>query len=101
MLAAEPYFDDLFELQKAICRVTGGMGKLRKMKTRLQELVGTELKPKPLLDGHALIRLGAVAGPQVGRAAREMYIAQLEGQIQTPQQAENWIRQWLLSQKAG
>ncbi|MDD5458990.1 MAG: CCA tRNA nucleotidyltransferase [Phycisphaerae bacterium] len=99
MLAAEPYFDDLFELQKAICKASGGMDRLRKTKSRLEELVGTELRPKPLLDGYALMGLGAVAGPQVGTAAREMYIAQLEGQIKTIEQAEKWVKKWLFTQK--
>ena len=55
-----------------------------------------ELRPAPLLNGHALARLGAVAGPELGQLAQEMYIAQLEGELQTGEEAERWVRKWLI-----
>jgi hypothetical protein len=54
-----------------------------------------ELRPKPLLNGRDLIRLGAVPGPAVGQLTEEMYIAQLEGKLQTAGQAEQWVKKWL------
>ena len=58
-----------------------------------------ELKPRPLLDGHDLIRLGAVPGPAMGQLTEEMYIAQLEGLIQTKPQAKKWAQNWLKKHK--
>ena len=58
-----------------------------------------EFKPKPLLNGHDLIRLGAVSGPRLGQLSEEMYIAQLEVQLQTKKQAEQWVQKWLEKHK--
>ena len=61
----------------------------------IKSLGDVDLRPKPLLNGHDLIRLGAVPGPGLGQLAEELYIAQLEGQLQTTEQAELWARKWL------
>ncbi|MHC4569790.1 MAG: hypothetical protein ACYTE3_29025 [Planctomycetota bacterium] len=53
------------------------------------------MKPKPLLNGHDLIRLGAAPGPALGQLAEEMYIAQLEGVLRTAEHAEQWAKEWL------
>jgi len=58
-----------------------------------------EKKPIPLLNGHDLIRLGAVPGPALGQLAQEMYIAQLEGQFQNREQAKRWVQKWLEKHK--
>jgi len=99
MILAEPYFRDLYELQRAIqkARVGGrkSIAALIKLRKRIKGLGDIELRPKPLLNGHDLIRLGAVPGPGLGQLAEEMYIAQLEGKLQTPQQAKQWAQKWL------
>jgi len=101
MILAGPYFWDLYELQRAIQRAEHkSVGTLVKLRKRIKALGGVELKPKPLLNGHDLIRLGAVPGPALGQLAEEMYIAQLEGELRTSKQAEQWVRQWLQKHKA-
>ncbi|HML73628.1 MAG TPA: CCA tRNA nucleotidyltransferase [Anaerohalosphaeraceae bacterium] len=96
MLAAEPYFWDLFDLQKAIQKAQKGpRAGLARIKRRLKDLKGKDITPRPLLDGHALMALGALPGPMVGRLSREMYIAQLSEQISTEEQAQKWVRKWL------
>jgi len=99
IILAEPYFWDLYELQRAIekARPNGrkGIAALSRLRRRIKALGDVELRPKPLLNGHDLIRLGAVPGPGLGQLAEEMYIAQLEGKLQTPQQAEQWAQKWL------
>ncbi|MHC4362705.1 MAG: hypothetical protein ACYSTZ_07750, partial [Planctomycetota bacterium] len=72
---------------------------LTRLRRRIRELGDIELKPKPLLDGHDLIRLGAVPGPALGQLAEEMYIAQLEGSLRTASDAELWVRNWLDKRK--
>ena len=99
MILSEPYFWDLYELQKAIqkARPDGkpGIAALNRLRKRIKDLGDVELRPRPLLSGHDLIRLGAVPGPGLGQLAEEMYIAQLEGKIQTTTQARQWAQKWL------
>jgi poly(A) polymerase len=98
---AEPYFWDLYELQRAIQRAKkSSITALVNIRRRIKTLGADEIKPKPLLTGHDLIRLGAVPGPVLGQLAEEIYIAQLEGQLQTAQQAEAWAIKWLQKHKA-
>jgi tRNA nucleotidyltransferase/poly(A) polymerase len=102
MILAEPYFNDLYELQKAIQRAKGESEKaLKALKRRINELGDVELKPEALLNGHELMALGAVSGPDLGQLAQEMYIAQLEGAITNKPQAEQWVTKWLKKHKSG
>ena len=98
-ILAEPYFGDLYEFQRAIQKAKGdgrkSLAPLMNLRRRIKALGDVELRPKPLLDGHDLIRLGATPGPALGQLAEEMYIAQLEGTLQTPEQAEHWAKKWL------
>ncbi|MGB2807407.1 MAG: CCA tRNA nucleotidyltransferase, partial [Sedimentisphaerales bacterium] len=91
MILAGPYFWDLYELQRAIQKAgpdgREGIAALGRLRKRIKDLGDIELRPKPLLNGHDLIRLGAVPGPGLGQLAQELYIAQLEGKLQTPAQA--------------
>jgi poly(A) polymerase len=96
LIGSEPYFWDLYELQRAIQRAERkSVVALVNLRKRIKALGDVELRPKPILDGHALIRLGAVQGPEMGQLAEEMYIAQLEGILQTKSQAEQWVQNWL------
>ncbi|GAG14740.1 unnamed protein product, partial [marine sediment metagenome] len=99
MILFEPYFWDLYELQRAIQKAgpdgREGIAVLGRLRKRIKDLGDVELRPKPLLNGHDLIRLGAVPGPALGQLAEEMYIAQLEGKLQTPAQARQWVQTWL------
>jgi poly(A) polymerase len=100
---AEPYFWDLYELQKAIQKAEDhgrkSMAALIRLRKRINALGDVELQPEPLLTGHDLIRLGAVPGPSLGQLAEEMYIAQLEGTLQSSEQAERWAKKWLQKHK--
>jgi poly(A) polymerase len=109
LIVSEPYFGDLYELQRAIQRAVRlsspskterrSVAALVNLRKRIKALGDTELRPKPLLDGHALIRLGAAQGPDLGQLAEEMYIAQLEGKLQRKEQAEQWVQNWLKRHK--
>ena len=94
---AEPYFKDLYSLEKAIGKAGDGDGlaALKVLRKRIEDLGDIEFRPKPLLNGHALTRVGAASGPEVGQLAEEMYIAQLEGELETVEDAEKWVRKWL------
>jgi len=110
LIASEPYFWDLYELQMAIQKAGGtrrgearrspkSIAPLINLRRRIKKLGDVELRPKPLLNGHDLIRLGAVPGPTLGQLAQELYIAQLEGKLQTAQQARQWAQNWLQKHK--
>jgi len=103
-ILAEPYFWDLYELQRAIQRAGGngakGIAPLMRLRRRIRALGDVELQPQPLLNGHDLIRLGAVPGPALGQLAEEMYIAQLEGTLRTVDQAGQWAKTWLQKRRA-
>jgi tRNA nucleotidyltransferase/poly(A) polymerase len=96
IILSEPYFWDLYELQAAIQKVNKeSLSPLLKTRRRARTLVGKQLRPKPLLNGHDLIQLGAVPGPQVGHLAQELYIVQLSEEVKTAEQARQWVRKWL------
>jgi poly(A) polymerase len=96
LITSEPYFEDLYSLQKAIQKADGkSLSALLAVRRRADALAGSQLRPKPLLNGHELIQLGAEPGPQVGHVGRELYIEQLSENITTRQQALNWVRDWL------
>ena len=98
-ILAEPYFWNLYELQRAIQKATIGGRKsisaLINLRRRIKSLGDVDLRPKPLLSGHDLIQLGAVPGPVLGQLAEELYTAQLEGKLQTVERAEQWAKKWL------
>jgi poly(A) polymerase len=97
-LLAGPYFWDLYELERAIQKAGGQKGALSslgRLRRRIKDLGDIDVKPKPLLNGHDLMRLGAVPGPALGQLAEELYVAQLEGDVQTADQAERWVKAWL------
>jgi poly(A) polymerase len=98
-LLAQPYFWDLYKLQRAIQKAERpgrkSLAVLIALHRRIKALGDVDIQPKPLLNGHDLIRLGAVPGPALGQLAEEMYIAQLEGTLHTAEQAEEWARRWL------
>lgn len=102
-ILAEPYFWDLYELQRAIQKAKGDSGEgtaaLVNLRKRIRALGDVELRPRPLLNGHDLIRLGAIPGPALGQLSEELYIAQLEGILQKPQQAKEWAQKWLEKHK--
>jgi poly(A) polymerase len=103
LILSEPYFWDLYELQRAIQKARpdgkAGIAALNRLRKRIKDLGDIELRPKPLLSGHDLIRLGALPGPSLGQLAEEMYIAQLEGKLRNSKQARQWVCDWLLKHK--
>ena len=97
-LLAQPYFLDLYELERAIQKAEGNkeaLASLGRLRRRVRSLRGVDVRPTPLLNGHDLIRLGASPGPQVGQLAEELYVAQLEDHLHTKSQAQQWAGDWL------
>lgn len=100
LIVSEPYFRDLYELQRAIQKAEHkSVAALVNLRRRIKALGDVELRPRPLLNGHDLIQLGAMRGPDLGQLAEEMYIAQLEGKLHEKVQAEQWVKNWLEKHK--
>jgi tRNA nucleotidyltransferase/poly(A) polymerase len=96
IIVAEPYFEDLCSLQKAIQKAKGRSARaILAVGKRAKGLAGKELRPKPLLNGHELIGLGVKPGPQVGIVSKELYIRQLGEDVAVRQEAVNWVKDWL------
>ncbi len=95
-LLAEPHFRDLYEYQRAIQKAgRGPVEALVGLLNRIRPLAGVDLRPDPLLNGHDLMQLGAVPGPGLGELADQLYMAQLEGELDSTEQARAWVRAWL------
>ena len=93
---AEPLFETLLQLAIIHARLTStGKDQLRTLRKQIADLGDEPLTPPRLLDGHDLIKLGAVPGPLVGQLAEELYLAQLENHVQNRRQAETWVKKWL------
>lgn len=100
MIVAQPYYEDLYSLQKAILKAEGKkLSALISIGKRAKSLIGKELKPKPLLNGHEIMGLGAAAGPQVGHISKELYIEQLSEVICSKEDAKEWVKNWLKKHK--
>jgi poly(A) polymerase len=62
------------------------------VKRKSEELPVEALKPARLITGHDLIAAGYRSGPAFRRMLAALEDAQLEGQIQTPEEAITWVR---------
>ncbi len=96
LVMGQECFGGLCELQRSIQMATGlSCDELDKLMERVEGLKGVDVRPKPLLDGHELMELGAEPGPMVGKVAEAMYRAQLGEEIATRKQAREWVGRWL------
>ena len=86
-------FLQLLELHRADCM--GCHGKLdlyEYCQTQLELLSEEQLRPPRLVNGRDLLKLGLEPGPLVGRVLRRLEEAQLEGDIDSRNQALAWVR---------
>lgn len=74
--------------------------KLNALRTRAARIPHEEIAPPPLLNGDELVALGFPSGPPLGRALSEVYRAQLNGLIKSPEEALCLAKK-LLSDKVG
>jgi poly(A) polymerase len=57
-----------------------------------QRELASSIKPPPLLRGRDLLGMGLMPGPRVGELLRAVNEAQLDGVVQTREQAMQWVR---------
>jgi poly(A) polymerase len=100
-IVSQPYYADLYAFQKAILKAERkSLAKLNVIAKRAKTLIGKDLQPKPLLNGHELMALGAKAGPLVGQIGKELYIEQLSESIATKEDAKRWVENWIKKHKS-
>ena len=97
MFLANDHFQELYEFESAIQKTKNDAGLLSLMalKERIKSLGDIDYNPAPLLNGKQLQELGSLEGPGLGELAKQLYIAQLEEEITTKQQAKDWAINWL------
>jgi poly(A) polymerase len=85
-------FEEHLELHRLDC-----LGSHRHLETwqfakeKLAEFSPEETRPKPLLSGKDLIRLGYVPGPLFKQILKSVEDAQLDNQLRTPEEAEEFV----------
>jgi poly(A) polymerase len=83
-----PHFDEHLELHRLDCLASNGYtDSYEFVQAKLAELEKDDLRPPPLLNGRDLIAAGYRPGPDFGRALEAVETAQLEGEIQSHQEA--------------
>lgn len=89
---ANEWFCDLLNLTWA-CHTREGKDThlLEQLRHQIADLGDEEIKPVPLLNGNDLISMGLEPGPKLGQLFEQMYLAQLEGELMTQDQARQWV----------
>ena len=97
MLLASPFFTSLLNFQKAILK-TGhnSLSPITTVKKLINKIPKKQIKPRPLLNGNELMKLGALEGPMLGKLTKHLYIAQLDMIITSKQEAKKFAQQWLV-----
>lgn len=92
---ARPTFEDEMQLHRVDCLSSNGLTDNYEFLRAKQEEFASEpvpLIPKPLIDGHAVMRLGVPPGKRVGELLTAVQNLQLEGGLQSPEEAIAWVK---------
>lgn len=88
----EPGFHELLELGRLDCLASHrNMGKVEWIENYLSGLGEKELRPKPLLRGHDLIRMGFVPGALFSEILKAVEDAQLDGALHSKEDAIAYV----------
>jgi poly(A) polymerase len=98
-------FDEHLALHRVDCQASHGslenydfcMGKIEEYARENSE----PLLPPPLLNGHDLIAAGYAPGPRMGAVLRALRETQLDGEIDSPESALDWVRKNYPVEKGG
>ena len=95
---ARPTFEDEMELHRVDCMSSNGLtDNYEFLRAKQQEFASepVPLIPKPLISGHDVMRLGVPAGKRVGELLTAVQNLQLEGVLQTSDDAIEWVKSQL------
>ncbi len=94
-LMAKPTYEDEMELHRVDCMSSNGLtDNYEFLRAKEAEFAAEHkpLLPKPLITGHEIMAMGMPAGPRVGEILRTVQDLQLEGTLNTPEEALAWVR---------
>jgi poly(A) polymerase len=87
-----PQFDEHLALHKVDCLSSHGqLSNYDFSREKLAALPQEALRPPRLLTGNDLIEMGFLPGPLFSDILKELEDAQLEGQIQSSEEARDWV----------
>lgn len=88
-----PYFEEHLTLHLADCLGSHGIIEVYEfIKKKLDEFKNIEIRPKPLLNGHDLIKLGYNPGPIFSEILNSVEEQQLEGLIKSKNEAIGFVQ---------
>ncbi len=68
---------------------------------RIEKYLNEWRAVRPILGGHVLQALGVPKGPTYGRILQELLLAQIDGEIHTPEEGKEFVRSFLERMKDG
>jgi poly(A) polymerase len=96
-----PHFEEHMELHKLDCLSSHRrLDAYESVQRLLAETPPEQIRPPRLLTGDDIQEMGYVPGPLFREILRSLEDAQLEGQIQTPEQAVKYVRKRFGAQKS-
>jgi len=93
---ARPFFEDEMELHRVDCMSSNGLSDNYNFIRDKQAEFGSQtepLIPKPLVSGHDVMALGIPAGPVIREYLTQVQNIQLEGGLQTREEALAWLKE--------
>jgi poly(A) polymerase len=91
-LMLRPTFFDELQLHRLDCLASHRDLKIyRFLKRRYRQLNAQLVKPRPILNGYELMRMGIPEGPKIGRIQKKLIELQLDEKIGSKAQAERWV----------
>jgi poly(A) polymerase len=98
---ARPTFGDELELHRVDCLASHGLlDNFEFLKRRRQDFASEPLIPPPLITGHDLIAMGWKPGPKFKTVLDAVQVRQLEGTLQTREEALTWVKKEFAEERA-
>jgi len=89
---AGPIFPEHLKLHRADCMASHkDLANWNFLRRKLKQMPKTEIRPKPLINGHDLLQLGYPEGPQVGLILKAVEEKQLEKELSSKAEALAWV----------
>jgi len=89
-----PHFQEHLELHRLDCLASHrNLSLYNFVREKLSQIPAEQIRPKPLLTGNDLIAMGYTPGPQFKQILTAVEDGQLEGRLEDPQQAREFVRQ--------
>jgi len=84
---------DELEMHRIDCLAShGDISNWHFLNQKLEQYSQEEIKPKPIINGHDIMKLGIPEGPQVGKILEAAMDQHLEGKFKSKQEALAWVR---------